>query len=302
MTVRQANFLLMGVIACRSSSYLFSKIGLATLAPWNLLGIRFTLAFILLCLIFHRRLAAITVPTLKAACALGLSMFCCMSCETVSLQTIDSSMASFLENTAVLWVLLLDCVYHRHLPNKTVSLATLTIMAGIFLLTMQGSVPSFSLGAFICLCGSFCYAIWIFQTSKYAHSQDPLLIGILQMGVMGILGLVTAAGLDELAVPQDHSAWLSLAGLILLCSVLGFTFQPIAQKVTGPEKAGLYAALNPFIAAILGWSILGENLGLSQIIGGALIISAILAVNKIGQKKTKPNVRYADSSINLGRQ
>lgn len=280
MTLRQANLLLIAVIACRSSSYLFSKIGLATLAPWNLLGIRFTLAFFLLCLIFHRRLKAITWSAVKASLALGLSMFCCMSCETVSLQTIDSSMAAFLENTAVLWVLLLECLFQRHLPSKKTAGAAAAIMAGIFLLTMQGSVPSFSLGAFICLCGSVCYAIWIFQTSKYAHSEDPLLIGILQMGVMGVLGLVTATGLGELAMPQDQTAWISLAGLILLCSVLGFTFQPVAQKVTGPEKAGLYTALNPFIAAILGWGILGEHLGSAQLLGGALIIGALVAVNK----------------------
>lgn len=278
MTEKQADILLLLGIAARSCSYLFSKIGLATLDPFNLLGIRFTLAFLILCLLFCRRIIHVTRETIIAGALLGFVLFACMACETISLQTIDSSMAALLENTAVLWVLVLEALLLRHIPSKTVMLASLAIVCGIFLLTMQGTVPSFSLGAAICLGGSIFYAIWILLTSKYARQLDPVLIGIFQMGFIGLFSIVSALLNGTLAMPTASIEWQVIVGLVFICSVFGFTLQPIAQKYTSAEKAGLFTALNPLIAAFLGWSILSETFGMAQLVGGALVIASIIAV------------------------
>ena len=104
MTQRQAELLLMTIIAARSTSYAFSKLSLTALAPWNLLSIRFALSYLL----FRRRIQHISRQVLKSSLILGSVLFACMSLEAISLQTIDSSMASFLESTAVLWVLCIE--------------------------------------------------------------------------------------------------------------------------------------------------------------------------------------------------
>lgn len=286
MTEKQADLLLLAGIAARSSSYLFAKIGLATLEPWNLLGIRFALAFGILCLIFYKRLGAMTKETWIASGVLGFVLFACMTCETVSLQTIDSSMAAFLENTAVLWVLCLEALVFRRLPDKLVLAAAITIICGIFLLTMHGTVPSFSLGAAICLTGSVFYAVWILLTSKFARALDPVLIGIFQMGYISVFSLSGSLLHGTLSLPTQPIEWEVILALVLICSVFGFTLQPIAQKYTSAEKAGLFTAMNPLIAAFLGWSILSEALGTAQLIGGALIIGSIIAVQLHQQHRT----------------
>lgn len=286
MTEKQADLLLLAGIAARSSSYLFAKIGLATLEPWNLLGIRFALTFGILCLIFYKRLGAMTKETWIASGVLGFVLFACMTCETVSLQTIDSSMAAFLENTAVLWVLCLEALVFRRLPDKLVLAAAMTIICGIFLLTMHGTVPSFSLGAAICLTGSVFYAVWILLTSKFARALDPVLIGIFQMGYISVFSLGGSLLHGTLSLPTQPIEWEVILALVLICSVFGFTLQPIAQKYTSAEKAGLFTAMNPLIAAFLGWSILSEALGTAQLIGGALIIGSIIAVQLHQQHRT----------------
>ena len=100
MKERYAEALVIFVIIMRSTSYLFSKIGLATLPPLEILAVRFTAAFLILGLIFFNYLRRyVTADLLKGAAKLGSLMFACMTCELISLTTIDSSMASFLENT-----------------------------------------------------------------------------------------------------------------------------------------------------------------------------------------------------------
>ncbi len=98
-----------------------------------------------------------------------------------------------------------------------------------------------------------------------------------------------------LALPTQPIEWEVILALVLICSVFGFTLQPIAQKYASAEKAGLFTAMNPLIAAFLGWSILAETLGTAQLVGGALIIGSIIAV-QLRQQHTSSADTQASSS------
>ena len=280
MTQRQAELLLMTIIAARSTSYAFSKLSLTALAPWNLLSIRFALASLCLYLLFRRRIQHRNRQVLKSSLILGSVLFACMSLEAVSLQTIDSSMASFLESTAVLLVLCIEPFILKQHPPRSTFVAAACIICGIFLLTTNGTPHAFSSGAVICLAASFCYAAWILLTSRYVRQSDPILIGILQMGVISLLSTAASIPFETYILPNQLSTWLDILALVFLCSVFGFTFQPLAQKYTSADKAGLFAALNPLIAACIGWICLDETLTITQGIGGALILTSIVWVQR----------------------
>lgn len=140
MKQRNAEILLIIVIASRSISYLLSKIGLNGIPPLELLAIRFALTTLILLLLFHRRLPLLTRQLWKAAGLLGTFLFACMACELISLTTIPSSTAAFLENTSAVWVLILMAVVSHHWPGKQVLTATSLLLIGIACLTLQGAV------------------------------------------------------------------------------------------------------------------------------------------------------------------
>ena len=64
-----AELLLAGVIVARATSYLFSKLILEGMGLYNLLALRFSLAFLLLAALFFRRLRGIDRKTLRAGCS-----------------------------------------------------------------------------------------------------------------------------------------------------------------------------------------------------------------------------------------
>lgn len=190
MKQRNAEILLIIVIASRSISYLLSKIGLNGIPPLELLAIRFALTTLILLLLFHRRLPLLTRQLWKAAGLLGTFLFACMACELISLTTIPSSTAAFLENTSAVWVLILMAVVSHHWPGKQVLTATGLLLIGIACLTLQGAVFHLAPGEIICLTGSVFYAIWICLTARLARQYDPLLLGILQMGFLAVYSTV----------------------------------------------------------------------------------------------------------------
>lgn len=207
MKQRNAEILLIIVIASRSISYLLSKIGLNGIPPLELLAIRFALTTLILLLLFHRRLPLLTRQLWKAAGLLGTFLFACMACELISLTTIPSSTAAFLENTSAVWVLILMAVVSHHWPGKQVLTATSLLLIGIACLTLQGAVFHLAPGEIICLTGSVFYALWICLTARLARQYDPLLLGILQMGFLAVYSTAGMVLFESPAVPADTTTW-----------------------------------------------------------------------------------------------
>jgi drug/metabolite transporter (DMT)-like permease len=61
-----------------------------------------------------------------------------------------------------------------------------------------------------------------------------------------------------------------------VCSGFGFTLQPVAQAGTTAERAGMFCALNPLVACVLGVVFLHEHIGAQGLVGAALILTGIL--------------------------
>lgn len=123
------------------------------------------------------------------------------------------------------------------------------------------------------------YTSAIIVTDRVAKKYDPFAIGILYVGFMGIFGMAGSFVTETPHLPQSGSQWLMMLMLAVICSAFGFAMQPVAQKVITTETAGILSALNPLTTAVLGITVLMEAFGLSDIIGGLLIISGIALHN-----------------------
>ena len=119
MSTRAAKILLAFVILTRSCAFIFSKISLQELAPFMVLGIRFTISCLILSLIFCRHLyreLKADSQLLPKSFLLGLTLFFVMGCEMMSLRTSAVHMVAFLENTALAFVPILNAIIYRRLP------------------------------------------------------------------------------------------------------------------------------------------------------------------------------------------
>ena len=285
MNVRCAELLLAAVIAARSISYLFEKIGLESMEPFTLLGIRFLLAFLLLGILFWRKAEEINWNVLWKSALLGAILFCVMTCELLGLQSVTSSLASFLENTAVVFVPLLEAVICHRWPRRKDLVLSAVILLGVGLLVFQPERMSegaiLSIGIVYCLLAAVLYAVWILATSFIVRKESPFIIGILGLGFVSI---TAAVFFEHAALPATMQDWGVLLVLAFVCSAFGFTLQPVAQRYVSAERAGMFCALNPVVAAVLGCVFLQEQMDIYGIVGAVLIIMSLLvSQQKSGQ-------------------
>ena len=276
MGIRRAQFLLFATMAAKSTSYLFSKIGMDGLPPMELLGIRFLLAALVMGLLFFRRIVRTDRKTLKAGALAGLFMMLGVAAELLGLTMVPSSTVAFLENTVVLWVVLMGALLARKIPGPKLVTSLTFVLVGVAFLTLKGSGMTLSVGELICLSASFFFALWIMVTGKYAAKADPMAFGFIQMTIIGLLGCAASLILEIPAVPEGPMTWMSLLGLALICTVFSIVGQTMAQKYVSDEETGIYAASVPMMAALLGWLFLGETMTALQLLGALFITASIL--------------------------
>lgn len=273
---RHAELLLAGVLMARSTSYLFSKLILTGMGVFNLLALRFGLAFVLLAALFFPRLRKLDRKTLLSGAVMGLMFFWVMTAELNGVKRTASGTASFLVNTAIVLVPLLQALWMRRLPRRKAILSALLCFAGVACLTLASGVR-FGAGERWCLLAALIYACTILVTDHLSHGGiDTLAAGIVQVGVIAVLSLGASLTFEAPRLPSGSLEWTGVVMLALVCTGFGFTLQPVAQSGTTAERAGMFCALNPMVATTLGAIVLHEPFTARTVFGGLLILSGIL--------------------------
>ena len=291
MAKKYAEILLITVIALRSTALLFSKIALESMGPLTLLGLRFLLAFAVLFVIFFKRLVRIDSSTLLRGLVLGVLFYGTMAFELIGLSYTSSSTTAFLENTAIMFVPLFDAALRRSRPNSSSLVSGAMALAGIAFLTLHEGRLMLGRGEIFCLLAAVFYAATIVATDRLAKKDDAMVLGVLQVGFIGVFGAVSAFIFEQPVLPTSGAQWGAVAFLAIVCTVFGFTLQPVAQKYTSSDKAGLYCALNPLIAAVLGYAFLHESFTRNSLLGAVLIIGSIVAASLLERRPISRKVR-----------
>ena len=259
--VNPAEFLLAGVIVARSTSLLLSKALLTTMSPLNILSVRFCLAFVILCAIFFNRMKRMDLRTLLMGMAIGGAFSAMMAAELFALKHTLASTTSFLENTAIVIVPLMEALLHRKLPCKRALLCAGLTLIGVGALTLRSGRFSFGLGEGLCILSAMLYALAIILTDRLSKKGDPMLIGIAQVGFIGLFTTIASFIFEAPKLPSCASEWLPILGLALVCSCFGFTLQPVAQRRIPSERASQFCALNPLSTAAMSAVLLHEKMG-----------------------------------------
>ena len=157
---------------------------------------------------------------------------------------------------------------------------------------------SFHLLTWLCLMEACLYTIAIILTAKFSHEGDAILLGMFQIGFLGLFAAIGSLLVETPHLPQNGTEWGVILALALVCSCFGFTFQPVAQRYTTADRAAQMCAINPLFTAVLSAIFLKERLGVQGVIGAALILLGIVMHNyhKSGVKDSDAAVEGSETS------
>ncbi|MDQ0194344.1 drug/metabolite transporter (DMT)-like permease [Paenibacillus wynnii] len=258
------------------------KMGLNTLGEFNLIALRFGLAFLLAIFLFHKRLRQVNFRTIKYGVVLGFLLLGVFSCITFGLKTTTTSNAGFLVALTVVFVPMFEVLVFKKKVQPQQIFGSFLAISGIGLLTLTSTLH-IQPGDLLCLLAALFYAVQIMVTGKAVKHCDTLCLGILQLGFVGGYAFILSVIFESPALPSTIPGWISILALGIICSAFGFILQPIAQKYTTPTRTGLIFSLEPVFAAFFGYWFVGEQLSLQGYAGACLVLLGILASELLGK-------------------
>jgi drug/metabolite transporter (DMT)-like permease len=131
-----------------------------------------------------------------------------------------------------------------------------------------------STGDLLVLAGAAVYSLQILLMERYAPRYDPLAFTLVEMAAAFAVLMVVA--LPQLEVPHGWTVWGALIVTGVFASALAFLVQTWAQQRTSANRTALVFTLEPVWAAIFGFWLAGDRLGVVGWTGCGLIMAAIL--------------------------
>lgn len=290
----KTNLLLLFVTMLWGSSYLFIKMGLFDMQQFNLIAMRFTIAFLLAGIIFYQRIIHASFKTIKYAFLLGTILFFVFVSLTFGMKTTSISNAGFLVSLTVIFVPLFLAIFSRKMPEKKVILGVIIALIGIGFLTLNHQL-NIHVGDFLCILTAVFNATHIILTGKITKDKDvdAISLGVLQLGFTGAWGLLFTLLFESIKLPDTTNAWISVLGLGVLCSAIAFVAQTTVQKYTTPTQTGLIFSLEPVFAALFGLAFAGEILTVKELIGACFVLLGVMIAEIHFKKFTMKRVDLA---------
>jgi drug/metabolite transporter (DMT)-like permease len=281
------------------STYFFIRIGIETIPPFVMAGIRHIAIGLVFYPVFrHLSKEKPTLAQWRTTVITGLLLLLCGNGALSWAETrVPSGIASLLVATVSLWMVILDWLRPGGVrPGPRVLIGFVLGFGGIALLVgpshLGGSERVDPVGAVTLILGSLAWAAGSIYSRHHPVPHSPLL-GVAMQSLAGGLGLwIVAAATGELH--QFHPAqvtlrsWLAVLYLFLFGSALGFSAYIYILKHSTASRVATYAFVNPVVALFLGWSLGGEPLTLRTLIASGTILAAVLLVIMAPHKPASP--------------
>jgi drug/metabolite transporter (DMT)-like permease len=274
---RLAELALVGIASVWGLTFVMVQDAIALLPTMAFLAYRFIPAALIVAVIFHRRLRALSPRGWRAGLVMGVFLTGGYVFQTLGLEETSASNAGFITGLFVVLTPVLGAVFLGHRIPAVAWLAATVSMVGLWLLSGAGGEFDLRGDGLVLVC-AFSLAAHILATASAVERYDVGALLAVQLGVVGFTCLAVAAVAGQLEPPEGATVWSALIVTSLVASALGFFVQSFAQRHAPPARTALILASEPAFAGLFGWLLNDERLTVTGWLGAACIMSAIMAV------------------------
>lgn len=271
------------------STYLAIRFAVETIPPLFTAGFRhLTAGCILLVWCLAKGLRP-TWPQFRASIVIGFFFFLIGHGSLHWAERIvPSGLAALLIAVEPIFVFLLSSVAARTWKLSGMLLAGILLGLGGVAMLFQGTAldakPGMTFAAVAILIGALSWSVGIIYSRRSHLSGNPALLSALSLlsgAVMLIFTAILAGEAKGFSVAQvTAKSWLALSYLIVFGSVVAFSAYNWLLEHYSPTLVATHTYVNPVVAVLLGWLYAGETLTLKVGVAAAMVVGAIVLVDR----------------------
>lgn len=140
------------------------------------------------------------------------------------------------------------------------------------------------IGALMAIAAALIYSVYIIvgtNVMKHVSAIQSSAVIFASAGIVyGLLTLINGAHL-----PASNTGWLTMLGIIVISTIIPVTAFLAGLERIGPTNAAMLSTLEPVVTVLLAAWFFGEHLSPIILIGGGLILVAVVLLTRIEMQR-----------------
>lgn len=279
---RLATLLLVALTAVWGSTFFLIHDLVETMPAVDFLAVRFTIAAVIMIVAFWRPVRALDRRQLVIGVGLGALYGLAQIAQTQGLASTPASVSGFITGTYVVLTPVFTALLLREKVAGSTWAAVALATLGLALLSLSGF--SIGVGEAITLLAAVLYALHIVGLGRYSASEIAVGLSVVQMVVIAVLCVIGAAP-GGIVLPSSPGQWASVLYMVAFASILALWAQTWAQAHLPATRAAIIMTVEPVFAAFFAVTFGDESVTARMILGGALVLTAMYAVEILARRR-----------------
>jgi drug/metabolite transporter (DMT)-like permease len=252
---------------------------------FDFLATRFTLATLVMIAIRPQVLSAINKQTLFRGSVLGVMLGLAYITQTIGLDLTTAAITGFLTGLYVVFTpLLFWFVFKKKVDKKVIVGTTLALTALLFISFNGISIDPGQIWLIAC---ALLFAGHIIGLSFWSNAKDIYTLTVIQLAAGSVVCWLGALP-DGYQPPPNAFVWGTVVFTAVFATAMAFLIQTWAQSIMDPSRVAIILTGEIVFAAVIAVAVGQEVLSARTIIGGVLIVVAMLIVEWPDKKSKSP--------------
>jgi drug/metabolite transporter (DMT)-like permease len=277
---------LFGVTFAWGASFVLMKDAINEQPVFDFLATRFTLATVVMIAIRPQVLRAINKKLMLRGSVLGVMLGLAYITQTIGLDLTTAAITGFLTGLYVIFTPILFWMIFRQKIQGKVLIGSITAFVALLFISFNG----FSLDAaqvWLIACAVL-FAGHIVGLSVWSTAKDIYPLTVIQLGAGSVVCWMGALA-DGYQAPPNASVWGVVIFTAVFATAAAFLVQTWAQSIMDPSRVAIILTTEVIFAAAIAVAVGQEVLALRVVIGGALMVVAMLIVEWPDKDKKSKN-------------
>ena len=286
---RLAPLALIGVAVVWGAAFVIMKDALNTQPILDFLGTRFLIAALVMVAAKPSVLKALRGPVVWQGIVLGCLLGIAYYTQTVGLQLTTAAIAGFVTGLYVVFAPLLIWLFLKGRVAGKVWIGVASATAGLAFISVNPVGLQFEWPQlWLVVCALF-FALHIVGLAKWSPGQNAYALTVIQLGVMGVgfSGWAVSGGYHA---PVGLPGWGAILFTAVFSTAIAFFVQTWAQGIMDSSRVAIFLTSETLFTAIMAVAVGQEVLQGKTIIGGVLILTAMLVVEWPGRRGSQTAV------------
>lgn len=287
--IAESGLLLIGILW--GMGFVTVKIGLnAGMNTFYLMWLRFLGSFVLLSILFRKKIKKVSKDDLKAGVILGIIQYFGYVFQTYGAAHTTVGKNAFFTAINVIIVPYIFWILNKKRPDIFSFSASIICLIGVGIMSLDGNLSFTHLnkGDVMTIISAFFFALQVAYTGYFGRKVHPMNLVLLQMLVGGLLFAGTqfaTSGLREV-IPLHGETLMAIIYAVVFSTAIPMLLQIYCQRLTTATRASILMSTESMFAPIFAFFVLGEIMTLRVALGAVFILfSVVVSETKLGMVK-----------------